>query len=214
MPSIVALPNFPGARRAVTRNIEWFTSGPLHEIGPAKGGRFSFRRLFSRGGSQAERKLLVEEVVPAAKSVPSGVRPSATQVGDDVVRAVNSPVPTAPFAGRAGSRQFPTQFVVKSAVYAGAATAAFTYGPKFLENVGDSANQATADAGQVIPNVLDPLAGSLANLLAGIGVGAGTGVGAGVASSLEGVGRGVKSLAVPLLLLGGGFLVFTALTKK
>lgn len=158
---------------------------------------------------------------PKVTPRPSAVLTTATQAGDDAVRAVTQIAPSAPAAGRAGTQQFPTAFVVKAGVVGAGAAGAVYAAPSIgraLSNVGGGIG---AGAGAAVQQPLSGLGVGLADAFAGLGAGlantlagVGAGTGAGVSSTLGGVGEGLKKVAGPALLLGGAALIAFAVVGR
>jgi len=120
-------------------------------------------------------------------------------------RLVNPP-PSAPLAGRTAmlSPAARTTLIVGGTVGTLGATAPL-WSPGLRQGISDpltGAGEGAAEAGA-------GLGAGFAGLLSGFGAG----TGAGIANTLGGVGQGIRSIMGPLLLVGGGFLVFKAVKK-
>jgi len=222
----------PGpASQAAREAAEIFASGPQNIAGRAprvaqrgwgllRSGGGRVRTWLTGGADDAARSAprLAGGADDAARSAPR-LPTNPTQAGDDVVRAVQNAPPVPPAAGIPPSQRV-TPFLVRTGVYGTAAVATYKYAPQFVNRASSSLAGVVGPegpvgaAGETINKTLvefgSALGGGLADILGGAGAGAGTGV----YNTLAGVGEGLKKAALPLLLLGVGFLGFTALQRK
>lgn len=216
------MPSAGGAGLALPKGSKWLVpsrdsfKGIESSFVGGVGGAKSFA---TRYGDDAGRGI--KGLFNFGKKAPTsgGVRPNpaqaTSQLADDFVRAQSPTATSPPVQGRAGSWQVP-----RPLIYGGLAAGGIALAPRAgegLRSIGAGAGAGAAAAiqppltalGAGFTDAFSGLGAGLANGLAGIG--AGTGVG--VSESLKGVGEGLKAIMIPALLLGGGFLVFTALKK-
>lgn len=195
---------FDGRLDTNVRNLAWPSpvKAPKFHFEPPR-----FRNPFARAK-------------PAEVPKPGGIRANPAQAGDDVVRAVNDSRPTEPLSGRPPNRLTTPQLLTRTAIYGGGGIIAYNYGPKAIDRFSNSvggavgpegpAGKAAETAAKTVDILGYEFGGAFSDLLGGLGAGAGTGV----YNTLAGVGEGIKKVALPLALVGVGFLAFTALKKK
>lgn len=155
-------------------------------------------RVTTRSAERSGTRLATHESVDLVDNLISRNSPAAAEV---------------PLAGRAGTRQFPHAWTVTKATAGSAAVVATAaYGPSVINSFGDALNRFQqnlgAGAGGATEYFFSGLGSGLGNLFSGLFGGAGEGA----AKLGGGVSEGAKSLILPALLVGGGFLLFTALS--
>lgn len=172
---------------------------------PVKVARGWVDNVWSIGRKPA--RLEPEQVV---KAPAAPVAPQVKTASDDVLRNADDLIkpPAAPLQGAQRNRNFPTAFVVKSGVIGTGAGAAAVYGPGVIERFGASTATVVGPEGPV-GQAGETVTHFIERLLSGVGGGAGEGV----FKFFSGVSEGVKSLALPALIIGGGFLLYNVAKK-